>query len=429
MFWPILLQIGGPLHRPPPWLGGGGPLPGGHPPLGGLHGAMMQPFPGTQHVVGVVVWGLLLTFVCARYRSDAASPGRRLLALGFGVGLIRQVLMLAVEALGLRRLAWLRPGSAGYVTEALLGSLAVVLLIAGFARLLGAPPLASRRYLESALSVLAGSFIAAFGYAVAYPWIRPAPVEPPAVTQVALAAALLTLLVGGALAGRYLPAGQRLMMLGGISCFAAGDLVRLLGLTLTPSGSMGMVDRFLMAPPPVNSIYGATAQTLGVVLLGYLYVRTQSSAVRLDIATLEQKVSERTAALEAAMQELAVANSLLVEQSTVDSLTGVRNRRFFDEALRREWARCRRERRPLAVALIDVDHFKTINDRHGHQVGDECLVRVATALQGGARRPADVLARYGGDEFVLLLPGSDLEGARSLLDQVRSQIEGQAAVA
>lgn len=106
----------------------------------------------------------------------------------------------------------------------------------------------------------------------------------------------------------------------------------------------------------------------------------------------------------------------------IDGLTGVHNRRHFDQRIAAELGRAQRVRSPLSVILLDIDFFKRFNDRYGHQAGDHCLRRVAVALQAAMRRPTDLMARYGGEEFVGLLPDTDLDGAltvaQSLLDQV-----------
>jgi diguanylate cyclase (GGDEF)-like protein len=97
--------------------------------------------------------------------------------------------------------------------------------------------------------------------------------------------------------------------------------------------------------------------------------------------------------------------------STVDALTGVANRRRFDEALEHEWSRARRAGEPLALLMLDVDHFKLFNDRYGHPAGDACLKSLAEAVALIGQRPADLFARYGGEEFVLLLPQTPRDGA------------------
>lgn len=95
-----------------------------------------------------------------------------------------------------------------------------------------------------------------------------------------------------------------------------------------------------------------------------------------------------------------------------DGLTGLTNRRHFEDRLQRAWSSCMRDARPCAALMIDIDWFKRYNDRYGHQAGDACLRRVAGAMAEQLRRPEDVLARYGGEEFVCLLPGTGLAGAQ-----------------
>jgi diguanylate cyclase (GGDEF)-like protein len=109
--------------------------------------------------------------------------------------------------------------------------------------------------------------------------------------------------------------------------------------------------------------------------------------------------------------------------STVDGLTGVGNRRRFDEILSREWLRARRNLSPISLLLMDIDFFKAYNDHYGHLAGDDCLRKVAAGLSGIARRPADLLARYGGEEFVLLLPETDAEGGLKIANRVREKMD------
>lgn len=104
-------------------------------------------------------------------------------------------------------------------------------------------------------------------------------------------------------------------------------------------------------------------------------------------------------------QDLEIANAKLQLLSERDGLTGIANRRKFDTVWESEWQRAARQHLPLAVALIDVDHFKAYNDHYGHQAGDDCLRQVAQALAATAQRVNDLVARYGGEEFVVVLPG------------------------
>ena len=132
--------------------------------------------------------------------------------------------------------------------------------------------------------------------------------------------------------------------------------------------------------------------------------------------SLEQRVAERTAQLEDANRKLATL-------SITDGLTGLANRRHFDDMLRTEFARAMRSSLPLAVVMLDVDHFKKFNDRYGHQAGDACLIRVAQALAAGMRRASDVTARYGGEEFSIVLPNTSADEARHIGDALRRAVE------
>jgi len=119
---------------------------------------------------------------------------------------------------------------------------------------------------------------------------------------------------------------------------------------------------------------------------------------------------------------LKAQGDLLRQWVYMDGLTNVGNRRRFDEALASEWGRAVRQREPLSVVMIDVDHFKRFNDDYGHQAGDDCLRRVAGALKSSLRRPTDLLARYGGEEFACLLPDTDVHGASALAEMLGQRV-------
>jgi len=106
-----------------------------------------------------------------------------------------------------------------------------------------------------------------------------------------------------------------------------------------------------------------------------------------------------------------------------DPLTGLANRRFFDQSLVREWSRTRRSHTPLSVVLMDVDHFKAVNDRFGHQAGDQCLRTLPRIIRPHLKRPFDLVARLGGEEFALLLPETSAEGAFRLAERIRRDVE------
>lgn len=152
--------------------------------------------------------------------------------------------------------------------------------------------------------------------------------------------------------------------------------------------------------------------------------------------TLEEKVAERTQELEIKNQQLEqeIKERKIVEQTlqevnqkleclvNIDGLTGVSNRRHFDDYLAREWGRLKREQKPLSLILCDVDHFKLYNDSYGHLQGDDCLRQVAQTIAQVINRPADLVARYGGEEFAIILPNTDLSGTQEVAKKVQQAI-------
>ncbi|MCE5180861.1 MAG: GGDEF domain-containing protein [Betaproteobacteria bacterium] len=108
--------------------------------------------------------------------------------------------------------------------------------------------------------------------------------------------------------------------------------------------------------------------------------------------------------------------------SHIDGLTGVANRRRYDECVEDEFHRARRSGTPLSLIMIDIDYFKAYNDSYGHQAGDACLVRIAETLNAALHRSGDLLARYGGEEFVVVLPGVDRQGAYLIAENMRGKV-------
>lgn len=138
---------------------------------------------------------------------------------------------------------------------------------------------------------------------------------------------------------------------------------------------------------------------------------------------LEYKVEERTLELEIALRELSETNRELEKKNTMDALTGIRNRAYFDKKYLAEVRRSRREQTELSIVMIDIDYFKTINDGHGHLVGDECIRFIADLLKKNLKRPSDDVCRYGGEEFSLILPSTGQEGALQVVEAMRAEIE------
>ncbi len=139
-------------------------------------------------------------------------------------------------------------------------------------------------------------------------------------------------------------------------------------------------------------------------------------------ASLEHKVAQRTAALAEQTIALEQANRKLEALSNTDALTGLPNRRHFDTTVDAEWRRAVRQHNPLGLAMIDIDHFKSYNDRYGHPAGDSCLRLIARALTVGARSDLDVICRYGGEEFVAVLPGADESTSLQIAERIRTAV-------
>lgn len=140
---------------------------------------------------------------------------------------------------------------------------------------------------------------------------------------------------------------------------------------------------------------------------------------------LEYSIEERTLELEVALRELSEKNCELEKLSAIDPLTGLMNRRYFDKRIVAECRRSKRELSHLSVAMLDIDFFKKINDNYGHLGGDHCLKVFATILKETIKRPSDIICRYGGEEFVVLLPNTDQVGLTNILEKVRQNVESK----
>ena len=139
------------------------------------------------------------------------------------------------------------------------------------------------------------------------------------------------------------------------------------------------------------------------------------------IRAMERLIQMRTSLVVLA-HKLDIANRELKRLSASDGLTGIPNRRLFDEYIAREWRRARRNATSIALMMCDVDHFKLFNDTYGHQAGDDCLRQVAATIQKIMERGADIVARYGGEEFVVVLPETQVGGALFLAEKIRHAI-------
>ncbi|MDX1694238.1 MAG: diguanylate cyclase [Ketobacteraceae bacterium] len=173
-----------------------------------------------------------------------------------------------------------------------------------------------------------------------------------------------------------------------------------------------------------------TVQTLIYVcnaVMALFLALTISYRINMDRQLIEEAQRKHTHELDELVrrrtEELESVNAQLHVVSITDGLTQLYNRRYFDETFRTEYNRAFREKQPLSVLLMDIDHFKKLNDTHGHAFGDLCLKTAAEVVQSQLRRPLDVAARYGGEEFVVLLPDTDTQGACHIAENIRRELK------
>ncbi len=156
---------------------------------------------------------------------------------------------------------------------------------------------------------------------------------------------------------------------------------------------------------------------------GDLHVRASQERWVAEFAPLAAALDDMAAKLAAREEELQIANQHLEELASLDGLSGLANRRGFDRQLERDWRSAAERGEPVALMMVDIDHFKLFNDRYGHVAGDTCLRAVGETLSLVTLETAVLVARYGGEEFALLLPGLDLERATALADEARKAVE------
>ncbi|MCG8317144.1 MAG: sensor domain-containing diguanylate cyclase [Pseudomonadales bacterium] len=221
----------------------------------------------------------------------------------------------------------------------------------------------------------------------------------------------------GYIAARYFILAWSLFLLSGLA-YAASKF------GLMPRSTM--TEHTMQVGAMLGSIVSAFALTDRVNSQRLAYMEAQKSALLMQKAVkqdLEETVADRTRTLQQTLTQLEAANEQLQSLSTMDGLTGIRNRRFFDEKLEREWSRAIRNDAVISLLAIDIDYFKRFNDNYGHLLGDECLKHVAKVITDCVSRPSDAVARYGGEEFMVILPETEQGGALYIAEEIRQAVE------
>ncbi len=166
----------------------------------------------------------------------------------------------------------------------------------------------------------------------------------------------------------------------------------------------------------------ALARTAGRIGRGDLEARPNRDKLAPEFTPLAAALTDMAIKLGERERELRTANRHLEALASIDSLSGLANRRSFDARLEAEWQRAANLKRPIALMMIDVDHFKLFNDNYGHVEGDQCLRVIGETLAAAASHKTDFAARYGGEEFVLLLPDTDLDAALAIAERLRAAV-------
>ena len=173
-----------------------------------------------------------------------------------------------------------------------------------------------------------------------------------------------------------------------------------------------------------QSSFGATLEVTGMTLVVVTINVSVSLLLLYALISLRQgkrftkDANERFDDLQTQLQDISRQNTRLQRENTTDGLTGIGNRSHFEITYRLEWDRACREKSAIAMLMIDIDLFKRINDCYGHGVGDQCLTAVALAIRGCLHRTSDRLMRYGGEEFAVLLSGSDVDGVKMMANRI-----------
>ena len=365
----------------------------------------------TNYGIAAIFYAMLFIFALSKHRENPQER-ERLLLWGFAFGLSRElfmIIMATIQALGL----------VSHVTlhvifpplEHALLTISITTIAAAYLRFLLDDAVLARRYLQAGISVTLVCYFATFwwwaGYIQANPNSKFGQVWPDWVFHIN--ASMWTLLAAGIIASRACGWMCKTVALA-LFFFFISDFLKI------PDMALGEVYENIFTPIARTFYFAA------IILLGYVYVREMWLERQQHLHHLESLVQNRTQELEAALKDLTISNDKLSELSLIDQLTGLGNRRHFDISFSTEWDRARREQTTLSLLLIDADYFKSINDTYGHAAGDAWLRNIADNIKQAANRATDIDVRFGGDEFAVILPNTNQQGALRIAESICSVV-------
>ena len=194
-------------------------------------------------------------------------------------------------------------------------------------------------------------------------------------------------------------------------------------LIVTPEPALALHDTKALTHPTLLLAEGFTDTRWFYALSAVSLLGAVAAAYRLRLLRAQAREAELIRLVEERTSQLQQANDHLQRLSYIDSLTGIANRRHFEEILEVEWRRAFRARTPMTVLMLDIDRFKVYNDTFGHRAGDDCLARVAKVLDSSVQRAGDLIARYGGEEFGAILTATDESGGAGVAERLRAAVE------
>ena len=372
---------------------------------------LLRSFTSDRHRTAAMMWIGLLLVSRLKYRAEG-QPHESLLVWGYGLALARELLMLAVTVL-----------SAGGIipheqlhlffppAEHALASIAAMAVAAGYILYVTNNRKFARRYLYAGKLSVVVIYLATF-----YWWWQYVRANP-----------------GSNFGGTWCEWAFRInacLWLGtGIICLWVNS-VGWIRHTICLAIGLIFLDNFLKLPDMMTgetnkAIFDPVRHSLSLIsipILGYVYLRCHAAELLSAFESLEDTVAARTTDLEIAMEDLSVANRRLLRVSRIDPLTKLYNRRAFDNEYEKLHSLVCFENEPIAVLLIDLDHFKNINDTYGHQVGDNCLEAVGAILLEQFGRRNDLVARYGGEEFIVVVANSPWDEVKAKAEKLRVRL-------